>query len=295
MNDFKVPYIVYPIVLGVAAGWLISSIAGAAFITPKPLPVPKVKKAVKDSVSADDRMKSVTEANVFALALNPAGISGAASAEVSSSSDETIYDDGAAASPPPFKASLIGLIFDEADKRGIAVITLENATVSIALGKEKEGVKLAGLTHNSATIEKDGKKYSLIMESAALTQNSSKEQGGGSGVKVSDSGSNINITVPRAELQNELKDLNKILQSALISPFYKEGNFTGYRVAKMKSDSPLRKLGLSVGDVITRINGSEIKSPEILFGIFSQIDDISAINVDMLRNNEKKSVFVEIQ
>ena len=63
----------------------------------------------------------------------------------------------------------------------------------------------------------------------------------------------------------------------------------------MKDDSPLKKIGLQTGDMIARINGNDLKSPEILFNMLSQIDDIDAISVDMIRNNEKKTLFVEIQ
>ena len=120
-------------------------------------------------------------------------------------------------------------------------------------------------------------------------------QAANSGVKIQDSGANINITVPRDELKNDLKDINKVLQSARVATFYEDGNFVGYRVAMLKPESPLLKLGLKVGDVITRINGSELTNPAALFNMFSQVDDISALNVDMLRNNEKKSLFVEIR
>ena len=121
------------------------------------------------------------------------------------------------------------------------------------------------------------------------------EQAANTGVKVQDSGTNVNITVPRDELKNDLKDVNKVLQSARVATFYENGNFVGYRVAMLKPESPLLKLGLKVGDVITRINGSELTNPAALFNMFSQVDDISALNVDMLRNNEKKSLFVEIR
>ena len=80
----------------------------------------------------------------------------------------------------------------------------------------------------------------------------------------------------------------------MITPFYDNGVFAGYKVARLKPDSPLRKLGLEVGDVLTRMNGSDIK-PQMLFEMLSQLDDVSAINIDMIRHNEKKSVFVEIQ
>ncbi len=190
---------------------------------------------------------------------------------------------------------MIGIIYDEVNHAGIATINLDNSTLSISLGKTKEGITLVDLSFSFATIEKDKKRYSIVIDNGAVVQSIPKKQASNTGVKVQDSGTNINITVPRDELKNDLKDINKVLQSARVATFYEDGNFVGYRVAMLKPESPLLKLGLKVGDVITRINGSELTNPAALFNMFSQVDDISALNVDMLRNNEKKSLFVEIR
>ena len=172
----------------------------------------------------------------------------------------------------------------------IIIIILATVTINMALG-DNGLINLARQTKNEA-------EDSIIIDNGGIVQaktSSQPVQTANTGVKVQDTGTNINITVPRDELKNDLKDINKVLQSARVATFYEEGNFVGYRVAMLKPESPLLKLGLKVGDVITRINGSELTNPAALFNMFSQVDDISALNVDMLRNNEKKSLFVEIR
>ena len=299
MVNFKLPYIVYPIVIGIAAGYLISVIAGSAFMAPKPLPVPRIKKVEKDNLDVNKASEDIIAKNIFLLDVTPAPTAAVGSVDVDSDGKPIVTKDGAPLNPPPpFKAALIGIIYDEVNHAGIATINLDNNTVSISLGKTKEGITLVDLSFSFATIEKDKKKYSIVIDNGAVVQSVPKKQTAqalNTGVKIQDSGANINITVPRDELKNDLKDINKVLQSARVATFYEDGNFVGYRVAMLKPESPLLKLGLKVGDVITRINGSELTNPAALFNMFSQVDDISALNVDMLRNNEKKSLFVEIR
>ncbi|MDE7314144.1 MAG: hypothetical protein K2N11_00390 [Mucispirillum sp.] len=299
MVNFKLPYIVYPIVTGIAAGYLISAITGSAFMAPKPLPVPRIKKVEKDNLDVNRAAADIIAKNIFLLDVAPAPVNSNADTEAIENGKLIVTKDGAPLNPPPpFKAALIGIIYDEVNHTGIAAINLDNNTLSISLGKTKEGITLVDLSFSFATIEKDKKRYSIVIDNGAVVQSMPKkqaEQTANTGVKVQDSGTNINITVPRDELKNDLKDINKVLQSARVATFYEDGNFVGYRVAMLKPESPLLKLGLKVGDVITRINGSELTNPGALFNMFSQVDDISALNVDMLRNNEKKSLFVEVR
>ena len=306
MNNIKIPYFVYPIIFGLMLGWLVAMVIGAVSARPKPLPAIKTAKATK-AVASPMLTDKVIEDNVFALELKPDEQS------VTEANGQVVYNpDGTIASgspsqaappPPPFTAKLLGILKDAGGLNSIAIINMDNGTVSIKLGGEKNGLKLISLDELSAVVEKDRKKYTITIEKGSTIANTAQTKKGNApqpaaAVKPNasqSSGTNINVNLNRDEVRSELKDLNKVLQSALVSPFYNDGQFLGYRVTRLRDDSPLRKLGLLPGDTITRINGNELKSPELLFNMLSQVDDISAISIDMIRNTEKKTIFVEIQ
>lgn len=298
MVNFKLPYLVYPIVIGIACGYLVSAITSSIYTAPKPLPVPRVKKVEKQQIDYDKTASDIIDKNVFMLDITPRLT---AASQTGDNGSVVLNSSGAPLNPtPPFNAKLIGVIFDEVNNTGIATIVLDSGTISISLGGEKEGIKLIELSYSFANIAKDGKVYSIVIDNGAVVQSipaphTTMASTQDTGVKIQDTGANINITVPRDELKNDLKDINQVLQSARVATFYEDGQFVGYRVAMLKPESPLLKLGLQVGDIITRINGSELTNPAALFNMFSQVDDISALNVDMLRNKEKKSLFVEIR
>lgn len=291
MNSIKIPYLIYPVILGLIVGWFTSSVIGNAFARPKPLPAVSVRKT--DKPTAVPRLtENIIRDNIFALALSPAPVNNSAS----TGNNPEVAGADVPPPPPPFTAKLLGILKYARGENGIALISTDEGTVSIKLGGEKNGLKLVSLDDFSAVVEKEGKKYTLTLEKGDTnpqgTRTATKEA---APPQQQQTGANINIGLKRDEVRSELKDLNKILQSALVSPFYQNGEFLGYRVTRMREDSPLRKLGLMPGDTITRINGSELKSPEPLFSMLSQIDDISAITMDMIRNTEKKTIFVEIQ
>ncbi len=300
MNNIKIPYLIYPVILGLMAGWLASAAAGSVFARPRPLPAVKARQAAKP-VSTPQLTETVIADNIFALELSPVPAGAAAGP------GGTVYNpDGTPVSggqpgvppPPPFTAKLLGVLKDSAGENSIAIVSTDNGTVSIRLGGEKNGLKVASLDDFSAVVEKERRKYTLTLEkgeSVLPAPGAKPAEKDAPKAEAQQTGTNINIGLKRDEVRTELKDLNKILQSALVSPFYQEGEFQGYRVTRMREDSPLRKLGLQPGDTITRINGNELKSPELLFNMLSQIDDISAISIDMIRNTEKKTIFVEIQ
>lgn len=281
MISLKIPYIIYPLAVGLMAGWLVSSIIGSTSVSPKSLPIPKIKREVK-RINPNDMVKNIVEKNIFGLLISPVSVAS------TQSGGET---NGVQAAP--FDGKLIGLIQNPKNKDGIAIITTEGLTLSIKTGAEKNGLKLVSIDNITAIIEKNKKNYAVRLEGGDNPINNASSSAATPAVQ--SSGSNLNVGIKRAEIQAELKDLNKILQSALVSPQYTNGEFAGYRVTRMKDDSPLKKLGLNQGDIITRINGSELKTPEILFNMLSQIDDISAISIDMIRDNDKKTLFVELQ
>ena len=227
MVNFKLPYLLYPAVIGVALGYLVSTIASSVFTAPKPLPIPRVKKVEKEQIDYNKTASDIISKNIFMLDMTPQAQANSSTGGAGETAVST--PDGTPLNPaPPFNATLIGIIYDEINNTGIATIMLDSGTVSISLGHEKEGIKLVELNYGFANIVKDGKTYSLVIDNGArveVTHTAPANQSAGlqTGVKIQDTGSNINITVPRDELKNDLKDINQVLQSARVATYYEEG------------------------------------------------------------------------
>jgi len=103
------------------------------------------------------------------------------------------------------------------------------------------------------------------------------------------------ITIKRKEALSLVQNLNKLLTTVRISPYYKKGQFIGYQLSMLRKNSFLYKLGLRRGDILKRINGEDVSSPQKAVELLSKIQDITAVNIDLMRKGEKKSLFIEIE
>lgn len=277
----KIPYLTYSLLFGVFFGWLTSELVSYIYADAKKMPVVSMSSQ-KAVVYSNEMLSKLISDNVFDLEL------------LSTQAVEIDSTDGTVSTPELVNAKLVGIVSTDTG-RGVALILVDGKTIALSIGREKEGLKLISLRVAEAEIEKGGKKYLLKLEkvksilSSASSNNSKNELSGTPAAAGS-----LNISIPRAEIVGELKDLNKVLQSALVSPSYDGKEFLGYKISRMKEGSPLAKLGLQLGDIITRINGESLKSPEVLFQMLSNLDDISAVSIDIMRNGTKNTLFVEI-
>lgn len=101
--------------------------------------------------------------------------------------------------------------------------------------------------------------------------------------------------ISRQEVDKQLKDINSLLRTIFVAPYYRNKEFLGYRIARIRKNSILYKLGLRNGDVIVRINDESVENPQKMLELLTNISDVTAVKVDLIRRGVKKSIFVEIE
>ena len=82
---------------------------------------------------------------------------------------------------------------------------------------------------------------------------------------------------------------------ARIVPSFKNGKPNGFKLFSIKPGSIYSKIGMQNGDVIQRINGYEMNSPDKALEIYQKLKDASSINIDMLRRGQSRSVSYNIR
>jgi general secretion pathway protein C len=103
---------------------------------------------------------------------------------------------------------------------------------------------------------------------------------GGDGVtKVSET----QLDIDGAFLDKQLSDMNQIMQDARVVPSYQNGKANGFKLFSIKPDSLYQKIGLQNGDVISKINGYEMSSPDKALEIYAKLKDAQSIQVDLKR------------
>lgn len=101
-------------------------------------------------------------------------------------------------------------------------------------------------------------------------------------------------TVGRSEIQYYAKNFKQIWKDISISPLKKNKKLIGFKVTRIKAGTPFAKLGLKVNDVIIRANNIELTSYKDALKIYEKIDDLNAVEIVVLRNNEEVELVYEI-
>ena len=166
-------------------------------------------------------------------------------------------------------------VIEETDKRkqGLYKIgdSVQNATVKKIL-REKVVLRVG---------EKD---EILTMEESAASR---RDKGRGPS-KSTARGSTI--TVNRKDIQNSLKDINKLMSEVRIRPHFKDGQSDGLSVSRIKGGSVFSKLGLRNGDIVQKINGEPINSPDEVLALYEKLKSGSRVSLDVTRKGEPKTM-----
>ena len=172
----------------------------------------------------------------------------------------------------------------------------------LKVGEVFEGYKLLRVEGNVAVFMFRAKEYILRFEKVDLknyqgaTKNSPKK----SVKKVEKRFSSKPIrrqeaaVVQKSEIQYYAKNFKQIWKDISIVPLKKKGKITGFKVTRIKKNTPFAQLGLRVGDIIIRANNIELTSYKDALKLYEKIDDLSTIEIVVLRNNEEMELVYEI-
>ncbi len=141
--------------------------------------------------------------------------------------------------------------------------------------KRKQGLYKIGDSVQNATVKKilrekvvlrvGTKDEILTMEESAASR---RDKGRGPS-KSTARGSTI--TVNRKDIQSSLKDINKLMSEVRIRPHFKDGQSDGLSVSRIKGGSVFSKLGLRNGDIVQKINGEPINSPDEVLALYEKL------------------------
>jgi general secretion pathway protein C len=115
----------------------------------------------------------------------------------------------------------------------------------------------------------------------------------GSTIKRVDDG---HYVVAQSEIDGVMNGgLANISQDVRIVPYFEGGVPKGFKMYSIKPGSLLAQIGLMNGDVIEKINGYDISSPEKALQVYSLLKNEKSVSVDLTRNGQNKSISYTIQ
>ena len=90
--------------------------------------------------------------------------------------------------------------------------------------------------------------------------------------------------VPRTVVDGALSNMSALATQARIVPSFKNGVANGFKLFSIQPNSLYASIGVENGDVIQRINGYEINSPDKALEVYQKLRESSHITIDLERN-----------
>lgn len=94
---------------------------------------------------------------------------------------------------------------------------------------------------------------------------------------------------------NSLNDMSRVMTDARLTPRVSGGRVEGFLVTEIKTRGIFDAIGLKNGDVLTKINGYDIDSPEKAVQVLSALRGQTNIDLDILRAGKPKSLHYTIR
>jgi general secretion pathway protein C len=96
--------------------------------------------------------------------------------------------------------------------------------------------------------------------------------------------------VERAEVDRALSNLNEVATQARMVPSLKNGKPNGFKVFSIKPGSIYSKIGLQNGDVIQKINGYDLNSPDRALEIYTKLRDATTLSIELQRGGNTQTM-----
>jgi general secretion pathway protein C len=92
--------------------------------------------------------------------------------------------------------------------------------------------------------------------------------------------------VGQREVDRALNDLPSLAKDARVVPAFEGGAMVGFKLFSIRPGSLFAQIGLHDGDVLQRVNGHEITSPDAALEAYAQLKDSKSVSVDLKRRGK---------
>jgi general secretion pathway protein C len=103
------------------------------------------------------------------------------------------------------------------------------------------------------------------------------------------------VVVSRAEIDNQMSDINKILTQARAVPHFEDGVASGYKIFQIVPGSVYDQIGLENGDLLGSVNGQRVSDPSQAFNMLNSLSEMNEVELGITRNGQDTTLRIDIQ
>ena len=161
--------------------------------------------------------------------------------------------------------------------------------------------KLIAVSRNKVYLERDGKQEILEIYEKTEEKAGGKPERRPPARRPFPTGTGIKrvsadrYRISQEELKDAFENMNQLLTQVRVVPNFRDGEPDGFKLESIKRGSLIHRAGLRDGDIVKRVNGIEIDSPDKAFEVYEQVRNEPLITVEVLRGGSKKTFRYEVR
>ncbi len=200
----------------------------------------------------------------------------------------------------PADLAVAGVVVGRTPERSTAVLTSGGRTRVVAVGESAFGGRLLAVSADAVALEFDGRRVELRLQAtptvlAGAPRPRPERPVVPPGAPPEDPETPAR-SMDRVEVQRRLGDeIPRILAETAVVPVMEEGHVVGVQVTRLPEGSLLTDAGLRAGDVITRINGTDIDGMGTLIGLWPRLQSANELRATVVRNGHPVSLLVSMR
>jgi general secretion pathway protein C len=193
--------------------------------------------------------------------------------------------------PTELKVELLGTV--SGDSQNAAAIIQEGAKRTQALYKEGDsiqGATIIKILRGKVILRVGGQNQVLTMEEKPRASASASARRSPVGPSGPSSRPSTTITLDRSTVTKSLDDLNELLSQVRVRPHYRDGKADGLMLSQIKPNTVFTKMRLRNGDVVQRVNGKPITSPDEIMEFYEELRSGSSVSLDISRRGRSRTL-----
>jgi general secretion pathway protein C len=103
-------------------------------------------------------------------------------------------------------------------------------------------------------------------------------------------GPETQISLKRTRVDKALNNLNQLMSEVKIRPYFKDGEAAGFIISSIAPDSVVRDMGLKTGDIVTGINGGDIKSVDDAMAFYERLQAGEELSLQLQRRGRPETL-----
>ncbi len=251
---------------------------------------PKTRQLVSNQI--------VVDRNLFDSALD-AQLAG----EEKDDQNEAAFDPTGEGQLSDLRAALVGTIVASDKKWSMAMITdLNKSETGMYRVSDDlmEDAKLVAILSRKVLLDRHGRLEYLELQEKGGTPATAKVAAAPpsapsaivSGIKKTGPS---NWSIERQEVENALSNLNNIAMQARIVPSFTNGVADGFKLFAIRPGSLYSMLGIQNGDVIHKINGFKMDSPDKALEVYQKLKGARSIEIELTRMGKPEKLNYNIE